>query len=41
MTAIATLATLMGWLMACLSAGPVLLALVMLAVLRGRVADDP
>jgi hypothetical protein len=38
MTAIATL---VGWLMACLSAGPVLLVLVMLAVLRGRVSNDP
>ena len=38
MTAIATP---VGWLMACLSAGPVLLVLVMLAVLRGRVDNDP
>jgi hypothetical protein len=38
MTAIATLE---GWMMACLSTGPVLLALVMLAVFRGRVGDDP
>jgi hypothetical protein len=36
-----TIATLVGWLMACLSAGPVLLALVMLAVLRGRGGDGP
>jgi hypothetical protein len=35
-----TIATLLGWLMPCLSAGPLLLALVMLAVLRGRVGDD-
>jgi hypothetical protein len=38
MTAIATV---VGSLMACLSAGPVLLVLVMLAVLRGRVGNDP
>jgi len=31
-----TIGTLMGWLMACLSTGPLLLALVMLSVLRGR-----
>jgi hypothetical protein len=37
MTAIATL---LGWLMACLSTGPLLLALVMLAMLRGRGVDD-
>jgi hypothetical protein len=37
MTAIATL---LGWLMACLSTGPLLLALVMLAMLRGRRVDD-
>jgi hypothetical protein len=37
MTAIATL---LGWLMACLSTGPLLLALVMLAMLRGRRIDD-
>jgi hypothetical protein len=37
MTAIATL---LGWLMACLSTGPLLLALVMLAMLRGCRADD-
>jgi hypothetical protein len=37
MTAIATL---LGWLMACLSTGPLLLALVMLAMLRGRRGDD-
>jgi hypothetical protein len=36
-----TIATLVGWLMACLSAGPVLLVLVMLAVIRGRVGDGP
>jgi len=35
------IATLMGWLMACLSTGPLLLALVMLAMLRGRRVDDP
>src|SRR4051794_16235503 len=34
------IATLMGWLMACLSTGPLLLALVMLAILRGRRVDD-
>ena len=37
MTAIATL---LGWLMAGLSTGPLLLALVMLAMLRGRGVDD-
>jgi len=37
MTAIATL---LGWPMACLSSGPLLLALVMLAMLRGRRGDD-
>jgi hypothetical protein len=37
MTAIATL---MGWLMACLSTGPLLLALVMLSMLRTRRVDD-
>jgi hypothetical protein len=37
MTAIATL---LSWLIACLSTGPLLLALVMLAWLRGRVGDD-
>jgi hypothetical protein len=37
MTAIATL---LGWLMACLSTGPLLLAVVMLAMLRGRGMDD-
>jgi hypothetical protein len=37
MTAIATL---LGWLMASLSTGPLLLALVMLAMLRGRKVDD-
>jgi hypothetical protein len=37
MTAIATL---LGWLMAFLSTGPLLLALVMLAMLRGRKVDD-
>jgi hypothetical protein len=37
MTAIATL---LGWLMACLSTGPLLLALVMFGMLRGRRADD-
>jgi hypothetical protein len=37
MTAIATL---MGWLMACLSTGPLVLALVMLSMLRGRAGDD-
>jgi hypothetical protein len=37
MTAIATL---LGWLMACLSTGPLLLAVVMLATLRGRGMDD-
>jgi hypothetical protein len=35
-----TIATLLGWLMACLSTGPLLLALVMLAMLRGRSVDD-
>ena len=35
------IATLMGWLMAFLSAGPLLLALVMLAMLRGRRVDEP
>jgi hypothetical protein len=35
-----TIATLLGWLMACLSTGPLLLALVMLAMLRGRRVDD-
>jgi hypothetical protein len=35
-----TIATLMGWLMACLSTGPLLLALVMLTMLRGRRVDD-
>jgi hypothetical protein len=34
------IATLMGWLMACLSTGPLLLVLVMLAMLRGRRVDD-
>jgi hypothetical protein len=34
------IATLLGWLMACLSTGPLLLALVMLAMLRGRRVDD-
>lgn len=35
-----TIATLMGWLMACLSTGPLLLALVMLSMLRGRAGND-
>jgi hypothetical protein len=35
-----TIATLLGWLMAYLSTGPLLLALVMLALLRARVGDD-
>jgi hypothetical protein len=35
-----TIATLMGWLLACLSTGPLLLALVMLSMLRGRRVDD-
>jgi hypothetical protein len=35
-----TIATLLGWLMACLSAGPLLLALVMLSLLRARRVDD-
>jgi len=35
-----TIAALLGWLMACLSTGPLLLALVMLTLLRGRRADD-
>jgi hypothetical protein len=35
-----TIATLLGWLMACLSTGPLLLALVMLSMLRGRAGDD-
>ena len=35
-----TIATLMGWLMACLSTGPLLLALVILTMLRGRRVDD-
>ena len=34
------IATLLGWLMACLSTGPLLLALVMLTVLRGRGVDE-
>jgi hypothetical protein len=34
------IATLMGWLMACVSTGPLLLALVMLSMLRGRRVDD-
>ena len=34
------IATLMGWLMVCLSTGPLLLVLVMLAMLRGRRVDD-
>jgi len=34
------IATLMGWLMACLSTGPLLLVLVMLAMHRGRRVDD-
>jgi hypothetical protein len=33
-------ATLLTWLMACLSTGPLLLALVMLAMLRGRRVDE-
>src|SRR5882757_5995186 len=39
--AMTAIATLLGWLMACLSTGPLLLALVMLAMLRGRRVDDP
>jgi hypothetical protein len=39
-TAMTTIATLLGWLMALLSTGPLLLALVMLTMLRGRSADD-
>ena len=35
-----TIATLLGWLMACLSTGPLMLALVMLSMLRGRAGDD-
>jgi len=35
-----TIATLLGWLIACLSTGPLLLALVMLTMLRGRTTDD-
>jgi len=35
-----TIATLLGWLMACLSTGPLLLALVILVMLRGRRVDD-
>ena len=38
--AMTAIATLLGWLMACLSTGPLLLALVMLAMLRGRRIDD-
>jgi hypothetical protein len=34
------IATLTGWLMAFLSMGPLLLALVMLAMLRGRRVDE-
>jgi hypothetical protein len=34
------IATLVAWLMACLSTGPLLLALVMLTMLRGRRVDD-
>jgi hypothetical protein len=37
MTAIATL---LGWLMACFSMGPLLLAVIMLVMLRRRTADD-
>jgi len=33
-------AMLLTWLMACLSTGPLLLALVMLAMLRGRGVDE-
>jgi ribose/xylose/arabinose/galactoside ABC-type transport system permease subunit len=35
-----TIGTLMGWLMASLSAGPLLLTLVMLSMLRGHRVDD-
>lgn len=35
-----TIGTLMGWLMACVSTGPLLLALVMLTILRGRRVDE-
>jgi len=35
-----TIATLLRWLMACLSTGPLMLALVMLSMLRGRAGDD-
>jgi hypothetical protein len=35
-----TIATLMSWLMARLSMGPLLLAVVMLSMLRGRASDD-
>jgi len=35
-----TIAALVGWLMACLSAGPLLLAVLMLVTLRGGVAGD-
>ena len=35
-----TIATLLGWLMACLSTGPLVLALVMLSMLRRRRVDD-
>ena len=35
-----TIATLLGWLMACLSTGPLLLALVMLAMLHGRRVEE-
>jgi hypothetical protein len=35
-----TIATLLWWLMACLSTGPLMLALVMLSMLRGRAGDD-
>jgi len=36
-----TLATIMQWLITCLSTGPLLLALVMLTMLRAGAADEP
>ncbi len=33
------IATLIGWLMACLSTGPLLLAVLMAVLLRGPAAD--
>jgi hypothetical protein len=34
------IASLLAWLMLCLSAGPLLLAAIMLVMLRSRTADD-